>query len=183
MRLKTGTIRFVDKSDTHCPSYSIYQTCLALSLLKYALWYHLFACRYLSVDSPLIRAYGFEGTYYDVKSSTMKHGANSCFFFIPKVKFSCLPIMNLVISTTKSSLSLVALIYPILLWLFPVYFAQYSFVFSILYLFTCCFQFLIYFGFIFGKITASLFWFNFKTVQLGACTYNPFIGTDLSQCV
>ncbi|KAF8399244.1 hypothetical protein HHK36_015109 [Tetracentron sinense] len=42
--------------------------------------------RYLSVDSPLIRAYGFMGINFDTESSSMKHETGSFYFFIPQVE-------------------------------------------------------------------------------------------------
>ncbi|MCL7043110.1 hypothetical protein MKW94_015470 [Papaver nudicaule] len=42
--------------------------------------------RYLSVDSPLIRAYGFLGIQFDTKSSLMRRESGSSYFFIPQLE-------------------------------------------------------------------------------------------------
>ncbi|OVA12535.1 Thiamine pyrophosphate enzyme [Macleaya cordata] len=42
--------------------------------------------RYLSVDSPLIRAYGFVGINFDMESSSMRHETGSFYFFIPQLE-------------------------------------------------------------------------------------------------
>ncbi|KAL5725660.1 hypothetical protein ACHQM5_008779 [Ranunculus cassubicifolius] len=42
--------------------------------------------RYLSADSPLIRAYGYFGISFDPKLSSIKHDAGSFYIFIPKIE-------------------------------------------------------------------------------------------------
>ncbi|KAF9592543.1 hypothetical protein IFM89_015564, partial [Coptis chinensis] len=42
--------------------------------------------RYLSVDSPLIRAYGFIGINVDTGSSSIKHATDALYFLIPQIE-------------------------------------------------------------------------------------------------
>ncbi|XP_019053464.1 PREDICTED: protein PHYLLO, chloroplastic isoform X2 [Nelumbo nucifera] len=44
--------------------------------------------RYTSVDSPLIRAYGFIGINYDAESYSLKHESDSFYIFIPEIELS-----------------------------------------------------------------------------------------------
>ncbi|XP_038988053.1 protein PHYLLO, chloroplastic isoform X7 [Phoenix dactylifera] len=55
--------------------------------------------RYLSVDSPLIRAYGFIGIHYNKESFMMEDGAGSFFFFIPQIELNEFEGFSLLAST------------------------------------------------------------------------------------
>ncbi|KAF6171683.1 hypothetical protein GIB67_007204 [Kingdonia uniflora] len=41
---------------------------------------------YLSIDSPMIRAYGFVDNHIDIESSFLKHEKSSSYFFIPQIE-------------------------------------------------------------------------------------------------
>ncbi|OVA12536.1 Thiamine pyrophosphate enzyme [Macleaya cordata] len=65
---------------------AVYFSCFSSSSSSYLQIVVRCFCRYFSVDSPQIRAYGFVGINFDMEASSMRHETGAFYFFIPQIE-------------------------------------------------------------------------------------------------